>query len=282
MLDCPAMEVLVRPARDRGDYDACVRLQREVWGLSDLEITSAIQLIATVYAGGLLLVADSPGEGVLGFCYAFAALRGGEGHLHSDMLAVSPAARGLGVGRRLKWAQRDEALRRGLRFVTWTFDPMRAPNARLNLHHLGAVAREILPDFYGTTSSALHHGLATDRLLVRWELDSQRVARRGAGEAEGPPGMPELPVLHDVAWRGGLLVPPPAHLHLEGKELLLEIPSDWDAVCAAGSGLARDWQQAVRSAFQSAFADGYAAAGFVSTREPTPRAAYVLQKGING
>ena len=61
MLDCRAMEVLVRPARDRADYDACVRLQREVWGLSDLEITSAIQLIATVHAGGLLLVADSPG-----------------------------------------------------------------------------------------------------------------------------------------------------------------------------------------------------------------------------
>ena len=90
--------------------------------------------------------------------------------------------------------------------------------------------------------------------------------------------MPELPVLHDVAWRGGLLVPPPAHLHLEGKELLLEIPSDWDAVCAAGSGLAQDWQQAVRSAFQSAFANGYAAAGFVSTREENPRAAYLLRK----
>lgn len=272
------MEVLVRPARDRRDYDACVRLQREVWALSDLEITSAIQLIATVHAGGLLLVADSPGDGVLGFCYAFAALRGGEGHLHSDMLAVSPAARGLGVGLRLKWAQREEALRRGLRFVTWTFDPMRAPNARLNLHHLGAIAREILPDFYGTTSSALHHGLATDRLLVRWDLGSERVARRGAGEAQSPPGMPDLPVLHEVAWRGGLLVRPPPHQDPEGKELLLEIPADWDAVCAAGAGLAQEWQQAVRRAFESAFARGYAAAGFVSTRERIPRAAYVLRK----
>ena len=88
MLDCRPMDLLVRPARDRADYDACVQLQREVWGLSDLEITSAIQLVATVHAGGLLLVADSSGDGVVGFCYAFAALRGGEGHLHSDMLAV--------------------------------------------------------------------------------------------------------------------------------------------------------------------------------------------------
>src|SRR5512139_111658 len=140
------MELSVRPARERGDYDACVRLQREVWGLSDLEVTSAIQLIATVHAGGLLLVAESPGEGVVGFSYAFAALRGGEAHLHSDMLAVLPRARGLGVGLRLKWAQRDEALRRGLRLVTWTFDPLRAANARLNLHPLRAVTTDLLPD----------------------------------------------------------------------------------------------------------------------------------------
>jgi predicted GNAT superfamily acetyltransferase len=275
------MELLVRPACDRSDYDACVQLQREVWGLSDLEITSAIQLIATVHAGGLLLVADSPGDGVLGFCYAFAALRGGEGHLHSDMLAVKPAARGLGVGPRLKWAQREEALRRGLRLVTWTFDPMRAPNARLNLNHLGAFAREILPDFYGTTSSALHHGLATDRLLARWELDHPRVVRRKAGEAENPPGLAARPALHEVAWRGGLPVPSLPALDPEGPELLLDIPADWDAVCAAGAGLAQEWQQVVRRAFESAFARGYAALGFVSTREENPRAAYVLRKSID-
>ena len=109
MLDGPGMEILVREAHGAEDYDACVRLQREVWGLADLEITSRIQLIATVHAGGLLLVAEGPGEGVVGFCYAFAALRGGEGHLHSDMLAVRDAARRRGVGLRLKWAQREEA-----------------------------------------------------------------------------------------------------------------------------------------------------------------------------
>jgi hypothetical protein len=89
-----------------------------------------------------------------------------------------------------KWAQRDEARRRGLRLVTWTFDPMRASNARLNLRHLGAVAREVLPDFYGTTSSALHHGLATDRLLARWELESDRVKplrRRRPAPVAAPP-----------------------------------------------------------------------------------------------
>ena len=277
MLDCPPMEVLVRPARDRADYDACVRLQREVWGLSDLEITSAIQLISSVHAGGLLLVADLSGD-VVGFCYALAALGGGEGYLHSDMLAVRPTARGLGVGRRLKWAQREEALRRGLRQITWTFDPMRAPNARLNLHHLAAIARELLPDFYGTTSSALHHGLATDRLLARWELDHPRVALRETDGAGGPPALAAVPAPNEVAWRRGLPVPSPPRLDLDAAELLLQIPTDWDAVCSAGTELAQDWQRSIRHAFESAFARGYVAADFLSTGGDAPRSAYVLRK----
>jgi predicted GNAT superfamily acetyltransferase len=274
----PGRSVLIRPARERDDYDACVRLQREVWGLSDLEITSAIQLLATVHAGGLLLVAETE-EGVVGFCYAFAALRGGEPHLHSDMLAVRPAARDLGVGRRLKWAQREEALRSGLRLVTWTFDPMRAQNARLNLHHLGAVAREILPDFYGTTSSALHHALPTDRLFVRWELDRPRVVRRAAGEPVTPPDPGAVSALNAVTWRGGVPVSSPPRLDLEGPELLLEVPADWDAIVSAGKGLARAWQDAVRQAFQSYFARAYVAVGFASIRGARPRAGYVLRRG---
>jgi predicted GNAT superfamily acetyltransferase len=284
------MGVLVRPARARDDYDACVRLQREVWGLSDLEITSTIQLVATVHAGGLLLVAESPAEGtrpreagspsagVLGFCYAFAALRGGEAHLHSDMLAVRPAARGRGVGLLLKWAQREEALRRGLRLVTWTFDPLRAPNARLNLRRLGAVVREVLPDFYGETTSALHHGLPTDRLLARWELDSARVARRAAGETTAPPALAALPALNDLEWRGGLPVSSPPRLDLDARELLLEIPDDWDAVVHADPGLAREWQEVVRGALESLFARGYAAVDFASAGAAPRRAGYVLRK----
>ena len=284
MLDCPAMDVRVRRARERSDYDACVELQREVWGLADLEVTSAIQLIATVHAGGLLLVAEAPGEGVVGFCYAFAALRGGEAHLHSDMLAVRPGSRRHGVGLALKWAQREEALRRGLRLVTWTFDPMRARNARLNLRHLGAVARELLPDFYGETTSALHHGLPTDRLLVRWELDHPRVAARAAGEGTHSPESGEGLAVNDVTWRGDRPVSSPPRLDLEGKELRLEIPDDWDAVCRADAGLAREWQDVARRAFVDLFARGYTAVDCVSLDEGgRRRARYVLRRdGLEG
>ena len=85
-----ADDIVVRPARARADYDASVLLQRAVWGLEDVEITSAIQLIATTHAGGMLHLAETSGGQAVGFAYAFPALRGGVPHLHSDMLAVLP------------------------------------------------------------------------------------------------------------------------------------------------------------------------------------------------
>jgi predicted GNAT superfamily acetyltransferase len=244
--------VRIRAASRPADFEACVRMQREVWGLSDLEITSTVQLVATVHAGGLLLLAEGAAGTTVGFCYAFAGLEGREPYLHSDMLAVRPAARGHGVGSRLKWAQREEALHRGLRLVQWTFDPMRPRNARLNLRHLGATAREYLPDLYGRTSSALHLGLPTDRLLARWELDSPRVARLAAAAPLEPSAAAMAP----------------------GAALTIEIPADWDAV-AADAARAGEWQARVRRAFEQAFADGREAVDFID--QPDGRCCYVLQ-----
>lgn len=268
--------VTVREVLGRGDYDACVSLQREVWGLSDLEITSAIQLIATVHAGGLLLVAEAAGGPIVGFSYSFAAWNDGVAHLHSDMLAVLPAWRGRGAGVRLKWAQREAVLARGLRLVTWTFDPMRARNARLNLRHLGAIAREFLPDLYGRTSSALHHGLATDRLLARWELTSPRVRALAAGK---PPqaSSARTAALNEVRLQGGLPVSSDLRLGLDAPRLRLEIPADWDAVCSGDAALAREWQLVVRRAFEFAFARGYTAVD-VATTPGAPSVAYVLER----
>jgi len=268
--------VAVRAARGREDYDACVGLQHEVWGLSDLEITSAIQLIATVHAGGLLLLAEVAGEGIVGFSYGFAAWSDGAAHLHSDMLAVLPAWRGQGVGVRLKWAQREAVLARGLGLVTWTFDPMRAKNARLNLRHLGAIAREFLPDLYGRTSSALHHGLATDRLLARWQLRSPRVRRAAAGHALEAPSAGSAR-LNDVRLRGGQPVSSDPRFDGDARRLLLLVPSEWDAVCRADLGLAREWQSVVRRSFEAAFAHGYAATD-VATLPDAACVAYVLEK----
>ncbi len=272
--------IVVRPARSRADYDACVVLQRAVWGLEDIEVTSAIQLIATTHAGGTLHVAETAGGQAIGFAYAFAALRGGTPHLHSDMLAVLPEFQQRGVGLRLKWAQREEALSRGLGLITWTFDPMQARNANLNLRRLGAAATEFLENFYGVTTSSLHHGLPTDRLLVRWDLTSPRVKQLTAqGEPPRTVSAPPAPRINEVKWQAGWPVSSEPRLDLEAPELLLEVPPEWDIVCRAAPRVAEGWQTKVRQAFQTYLARGYVAADFALTEEGgRRRPLYVMRR----
>jgi len=273
-------DVRIRRARDRADYEACVRLQREVWRLADVEITSAIQLVATTWAGGLLHLAETAAGEPVGFAYAFPALRGGAPHLHSDMVAVRPEYQKRGVGVRLKWAQRADALEAGVTLITWTYDPMQALNANLNLRRLGAVGAEFLQDFYGVTTSALHHGLPTDRLLVRWELNAPRVRQRAAeGELPRSVPAPVLPRINEVKWQAGWPVSSDPRLDLEAPELLLEVPPEWNVLCQAAPRVAAVWQDKVRRAFQAYLGRGYVAADFAPADEGgRRRPLYVLKK----
>jgi predicted GNAT superfamily acetyltransferase len=273
-------DIRIRVARDRSDFDSCVLLQRAVWGLTDLEITSAIQLIATTHAGGLMHVAEASDGQAVGLAYAFPALRGGVAHLHSDMLAVLPEYQKRGVGVRLKWAQREEALTRGIDLITWTYDPLQARNAHLNLRRLGAVATEFLENFYGITSASLHHGLPTDRLLVRWELRSPRVEQRvNEGEPPRTVATPPLQRINDVKWQGGWPVSSEPKLDLDAPELLLEIPPEWDILSQAAPRVAEDWHGKIRRAMTGFFARGYCAPDFAPTEEGgRRRPLYIIKK----
>jgi predicted GNAT superfamily acetyltransferase len=273
-------EIRLRIARDRADFDACVLLQRAVWGLVDVEITSAIQLIATIHAGGMLHIAETAAGQIMGFGYAFPALSGGVPHLHSDMVAVLPEYQRHGVGVRIKWAQRDEALRRGIALITWTYDPLQARNAHLNLRRLGARAVEFLENFYGITTSSLHHGLPTDRLLVHWNLNAEGVVRLARDdEPTRSVAAPGSPRVNDVKWQAGWPVTSEPRLDLTDPELLLEIPPDWNVLCQAAPRVAEGWQQTIRRAFQSYFARGYRATDFLPTEDGgRRRPLYVLRK----
>jgi predicted GNAT superfamily acetyltransferase len=274
-------DVRIRPATGRADFDACVELQRAVWQLADLEVTSTLQLFATTWAGALLQLAETPEGRVVGFVYAFPALGGGVPHLHSDMLAVLPDLQMRGVGAKLKWAQREAALAQGIRLITSTHDPMQARNANLSLRRLGGTASEFRADFYGITSASLHHGLPTDRLIVRWELDAPRVrALAGKGEPSRSVTTPAVPRINDVKWLAGWPVSSDPRLDLTDPELLLEIPPDWDVLCQAAPRVAETWHTRVRAALQTYLARGYVAADFVPAEGDggRRRPLYVLRK----
>jgi len=166
-------EVRVRKCEKLKEFEYCVELQRLIWGEADLEVEPVTAFVVAAHTGGQVLGAFDGGR-MIGYTLAVVGVRNGVPYLHSHMTGVQSDYRDQGVGRMLKLFQRDEALSRGIRLVQWTFDPLELRNAHFNLNRLGAICREYLPNLYGVTTSPLHRGLATDRLLVEWRLDSAR------------------------------------------------------------------------------------------------------------
>jgi predicted GNAT superfamily acetyltransferase len=175
-----AADIEVRHSHSLAEYDACVRLEQRTWG-EGIVVPSAIFVVAHHTGGQILVAFDGPK--LVGFTMALAGLRPGLAFLHSHMTAVLPEYQNRGIARRLKLLQREDALARGIKLVEWTFDPLELKNAHFNLVRLGAVIRRYVPDCYGLTSSPLHAGIPTDRLVAEWWLDSDRVKGILAGNA---------------------------------------------------------------------------------------------------
>jgi predicted GNAT superfamily acetyltransferase len=190
-----SQEIRVRKCERLEEFHACVQLQREIWGEQDLEVEPVTMFVVAAHTGGQVLGAFDGGK-LIGYTLAVVGLRDSVAYLHSHMTGVHSDYRDRGVGRMLKLFQRDEALSRGIRLVQWTFDPLELRNAHFNLNRLGAICRQYLPNLYGVTTSPLHRGLATDRLLVEWHLDSPRAVAAIGNLAKDPTEAPaaiELP-----------------------------------------------------------------------------------------
>jgi predicted GNAT superfamily acetyltransferase len=157
-----------------------VELEIRVWAFAERDVVPSQMYVVAAKIGGQVLGAfiDST---MAGFALAYPGIRDGKPYLHSHMAAVLPEFRDLGIGRQLKLAQREDALAHGIPLIEWTFDPLQTKNAYFNICRLGAVSRRYLADVYGSTSSPLHAGLPTDRLVAEWHLDSPRVVGTLAG-----------------------------------------------------------------------------------------------------
>jgi predicted GNAT superfamily acetyltransferase len=157
-----------------------VELEFAVWGFGERDVVPSQMYVVAAKIGGQVLGAFVE-DRMVGFALAYPGVRDGRPYLHSHMAAVLPEYRDLGIGRSLKLAQRDDALARGIPLIEWTFDPLQTRNAYFNICRLGVVVRRYLLDVYGSTSSPLHGGLPTDRLVAEWHLASDRVESVLAG-----------------------------------------------------------------------------------------------------
>lgn len=270
-----ASDVIIRPLATRADYDACLALQELTWGVGFNERVPPGVLKLSQRLGGVASGAFDEGGELLGFVFGMSGLMGGRLVHWSDMLAVRPDARDRGIGEALKWHQRAQLLLVGVNVVHWTFDPLEARNAWLNFTRLGAVAREYVRDFYEASDSPLHHGLATDRLIVSWLLDSDRVQCRAKGG--GP--------THDADVEGAPVANPARagdrpntsllRRDLDSPIVRIAIPNDVQKLKREALDAAAEWQAVVREAFETYLALGYEVTGLL--REASGRS-YVLRR----
>jgi predicted GNAT superfamily acetyltransferase len=176
-------------------------LQKEVWGIPDLDVVPLTQLVAAKEAGGVLIGAYD-GESLVGFVYGFPSYEYGKLAHHSHMLAVKPAYRNFDLGRQLKLAQRDRVVAQGVELISWTFDPLQSLNAHFNFNKLGVIADRYLMDFYGEEPASFLHQTGTDRLWVSWFVARERpIAGEDQVAIEIPSDINALSLEAALEWR---------------------------------------------------------------------------------
>lgn len=284
----------IRRLSDLTEMDSIVELQREIWGYGEAgqDFPYPARALFSISESGGLVAGAFAGERLAGFTAAWMGRAPDDRrwYLHSQLLGVRDQYRRLNVGFRLKLFQRDFALERGLDRIRWTFDPLQAVNANLNLRKLGAFVQSYRPNYFGSAASRFNRDAETDRVWAEWLIASRFVERRLQGGAPPMPLDENLLINRTVERVLGdrrLLQPESWKPDLRGSSLLLEIPDSFDLLRDADAELAREWRIHVREAFGFYLASGYRAVDFLSL--PTGdrrRNAYLLSnrllKGLPG
>jgi len=289
-----APHITIRDLRTIDDLNQMRAVEKEVWGMADDDAMPLTMAIALKAAGNIFVgafeneKAESGNAGrarMVGFAFGFLGREHGQTTIHSHMLAVLDAYRHLDLGARLKHAQRERALAIGVHEMTWTFDPLQSRNAHFNFAKLGVISETYKVDFYGPETSSMLHRNGTDRLWVRWMLDSRRVRDRIAGKSGRPETLDALRLLAPLVRFDGKGLPVRAELGeaLARERIGIEIPGDILAVEHSDVGLAREWREATRWAFRESLKAGFFVAEFCrSVRGQQGPGAYLLQRGTVG
>ena len=270
-LDPASIEI--RPLATRGEFDACVALQRATWGDDFTDVVPQSILKVSQRVGGVALGAFDAHGVLLGFVFGLTGVERGRIVHWSDMLAVVPQARNLGLGRRLKEAQRKIVRDLGGDVVYWTFDPLIARNAHLNFNRLGGRVGEYVVDMYGITDSPLHGGVPTDRIVVAWPTSDLEIdARlREADQALSSPDALSAQIVTDewIEAADGVSILP--------HSVRVEVPLNGEHLLLAQAPDALAWRESVRRGLVWAVGQGYTVSAFAYDRD-ADRGYYLMTK----
>ncbi|HEY1401659.1 MAG TPA: GNAT family N-acetyltransferase [Terriglobales bacterium] len=276
--------IVIRDLESFDDLCQVKSVEKEVWGMAD-EDSLPMTLAIACKAAGSIFVGAFDGDKMVGFAFGIFGREHGQTTIHSHMLAVLERYRQHDVGLKLKQAQRERALGLGIREMTWTYDPLQSRNAHFNFAKLGIVSDSYKVDFYGPETSSVLHRNGTDRLWVRWLLDSRRAGDRIAGTDARAETLDALRHLAPLVSFNGDGRPARADLaeSLGRQRVSIEIPGEILDVERSNMGLAREWRAATRWAFTEAIRAGFYVAEFCrSIRGQQGPGAYLLQRGSVG
>ncbi|MGR3292977.1 MAG: hypothetical protein ACUZ9M_03035 [Candidatus Scalindua sp.] len=276
------MSITFKQLKTLEDLNPCESLQEAVWKFNKSDIIPPRFMRVLCEHGGFAMGAFDDNT-MIGFVFGVPAIHYGRPSQHSHMLAVLPEYRNYNIGYKLKIAQREEALNRDIDLITWAFDPLQSRNAHLNINKLGVIACSYDINLYGESSSSkLHSGLGTDRLLAEWWLVSDKVKTIIDGHADDTVKRPlakGMNINRTVRDERGLLVPEEPDLSLTDDMLLLEIPADIDKMKVSDIEAAHRWRELIQKAFLHYFNAGYYVNSLQVEREgSTRRTYYVLER----
>jgi predicted GNAT superfamily acetyltransferase len=224
-----------------------VALQQNVWGFPPAEAVPVNILSILEDTGGAVIVAYDPDKGFnahgwLGFAIGMGTR---SGVLYSHMLGVREDARGINdLGWYLKVLQGYLAVKSGHYAMTWTFDPLRGANARLNLEKLGARMINLTIDKYGVMRSSLYGDVPTDRFTAYWDLIDPVTLDRVQQVCDGRYRPLSLDDITDIP--EATVESLPELRLLNPISVRYQIPGDIDALMRQHPDIAIRWRQQMR------------------------------------
>lgn len=280
----------IRPLRALADLRPAVELQKTYWG-DDIESVVPAQVMFSIANHGGHVLGAFDGDRLIGLLIGFLGTNPEDTgrpamanlQLVSKRMIVLDEYRGHGIGYRLKLRQRELAIAAGVRLVTWTFDPLLAANAHLNIRKLGAICPEYLVDYYGTEEAGRLATLgSSDRLAVEWWVTNRRVEERLHGSRSDLSLSHYLqantPIINPTSMTSdGAVVPSAAPVEAAGSLALLEIPVNYMQLVRDNPALAMTWRGHTRDLFLGLFQRGFIATDFLrESLDGRERAFYLL------
>jgi chorismate synthase len=248
----------IRPLASHAELRACVELQQSTWGDGFADVVPVSILKVSQRIGGVAVGAFDQQGTLVGFVFGLTGVERGRVVHWSDMLAVKPEARNIGLGRRLKEHQRHVVRELGAAVIYWTYVPLVARNAHLNFNKLGARLSEYVEDMYGITESVLHGGLPTDRLIVAWPTHDDEIDHRLAESEKTLSSIDcQLSPIATKEWIAGA-----AGAAILPHCVRVEIPADAERMLIDAPERAGAWRQGVRSSLQWGLSAGYTVTAF--------------------